>query len=653
VSAASGHNEEERYSQACALAELRPPELYEAARPLIADPVWRIRRAAWEALLRAEADEESRYAFLLRCLESEDDAGTRGAALEALISLGGKAVPFLLAALPSRSPRFQRYILDVLAQVRAPGAAEAALGLVTAHDENVGFAAAEVVGVSGTAAEALKLFALLGAADQTRRFSMLSAMVQIAKRSPFGLPSHAIGTFLDDPILRGSALELLGLTGDAAAGPLLWSQVVKGRPVDKVILALDRLRQRGFSIEQLDAGKVALVVERCGQAGSNADVRRAAFNVLADVAPAELGVLLPLLAEQDGDWLTERLLAFEDFRLRDLLSSVAVNPYGRNVAAVIYRLRPGLKGESALLALLNQPGAHRLESVMALASVGTLRAAPHLISLCADPDEMLAARAAEALQNLAKRGIVGLEQVIFKVIGDKPPSILALLLPTVGWLCESERARDLICLSMRDSDPLVRKAAVSSCEAIVVDSEVERMLVRCLADEDDEVRTAAAEVCGRAGVAAAAHALEVLLDDGSPWVASTALGSLARLGRKPAAGKVAEMLERGGIVAVAAAGAVAQSPVSTEGFHVYVALLSRLDDDATGELLKSLAVWPQEIPREAIETLWRSEAWNVRGAVVSYLEVKKPAWLEALGRDWLRTENDDWVRTRLEALVGI
>lgn len=652
MSALSGQEENDlRYAQARSLESLRPPELYAAARKMFTDAEWRIRRAAWEALLRADVDEAGLLAFLLECLADGEDAGTRGAALEALIALGDRGVPFLTAALPGRDGRVKRYILDVLLQVRSPNAAGAARALLGDPDENVGFAAAEVVGVSGGVDDAADLLARLPASDGLRRFALLAALVQIAKRHPFVAKAEAFAAYAADPLLREPAVELLGYCGDKEAAPLLWAQVQAGRPLDALILALDRLRARFGAALQGDAQRVALIASRCQAPGSGPAVRRAAFDLLEAVAPSQLAQIVPLLAEQDAEWLIERLTRMEDFRLRELLPAMTEHERGRSAAARLYLLRPSLRGESALLALLTQPGRHRAETIAALAAVGNLRSAPHLIALCADADELVASRASDALLSLARRD-AGVEAVVFKSIAGVKPGVLARLLPAVGEFT-TPRAIDRIFLALNDPDPAVRRAAVTASEKMAGNAEIARLLAVRLADEDEEVRKAAAEVCGRAQLTASARALEVLLDDDSPWVQAAALEALGMIGAGVSAQKLGELLSRGGLIAVAAAGEAHRGPYHDADFQRYGDLLEGLEDDAAAALVKSLAAWPQEMPRTWVERLWLHDSWAVRSAVVHYLAEKKPVWLSEVGRDWLAGERDDWVRTQLQELVGM
>lgn len=654
TSTPGGRSENDRYEGARRLAALTPPALFDAAREALADPEWRIRRAAWEALLAAPAPEEARFAFLVGCLEDTENAGTRGAALEALIHLGAAAVPRITAALAGRDDRGKRYLLDALAQIRSPLAAPAARALVEYPDENVGFAAAEVLGLSGDAADARFLLTLLPGAGETRRFALLAAAVQIARRVRLEVSTAEVEPWLKDPLLRAPAVEFLGAAGGAGAAAALWALVTPGKPIDGVMLALQGLAGRGFAagLPEGDYDRFAAVITRCRAPGAPLAVRRAAFEVFARSSPANVAPLLPILAQGDGEWLVEALAHVEGPRLREWLPLVMLTETGRSVAARIYARRPELHGESALLALLNQPGAHRHDVLAALAAVGTLRAVPHLIALCADEEAELAERAAEALVTLERRGVAGLETMVLNAAAGARPEVLPRLLPTVGLLAaRADAALELLMLAMRAPEAAVRKAAVLAAADAPRESAAVQALVARLADEDEEVRSAAAAAVAALGFAELAGALDVLLDDPSPWVQSTALTALARLGAVPDAARLASLLERGGVAAVTAARVAGDHPQEA-AFAVFAPLLGRLDDDAAAELIKALAAYASEVGREALEALRAHPAWNVRAAVVQYLLQKRPAWAAGMARAWLAQEPDELVRLRLEELAG-
>lgn len=644
--------ENERYNEARALSALREPEAFAAARRLFADAAWRVRRAAWEALLEAPLDAPARNEFLLACLEAEDDAGMRGAALEAFIRLGGAAVDFLSRGIEARPPRTQRYILDVFVQLRLPACAPAARLLVGSTDDNVAFAAAEALGFSGDAADARFLFGLLGEGTPDRRFGLLNALVNIARRAPAGIDAAQVAPLLADPILRMPAAELLGLIGGADAARLLWEQIAPGKPLDTLVTSLAQALARGGGFDAGQVGdKLALVTERSRAPEAPLAVKRAAFEIAAELAPGYLAPLVPALAAADGQWLAERLTGFSQRQINEVLPALSVSEPGRGVAAKFYTLRPDLNAESALLALLNLPGAHRTEAVAALAAVGTPRVVPHLLAMLGDDDYELANRASETLLAMARRGVEGLVAGVVKAAAAAArPEVLARLLPTVGRLAGEPRVSELVCDAMGHADARVRRAAVEAAELLAHDGDAGRILISRLADEDEDVRTAAAVACGRARLAEAAGPLEILLDDPSPWVQAAALDALAAAGHAPSPGRLAALLQRGGVVGVGAA-QLAQS--AGEGaFASLAAALPALDDDTAAELLKVLAAFAGEVPRATVEAMLGRDGWSVRAAAAQYLAARRPAWGAEVGRQFLAREEDELVRMRLIELTG-
>lgn len=646
-----GLQENERYDEARALSALRAPEAFAVAGRLLSDPSWRVRRAAWEALLEAPVDTAARNEFLLACLAAEDDAGKRGAALEAFIRLGAEAVEFLADRLAASPPRTQRYILDVFVQLRLPACAAAARPYVTSPDDNVAFAATETIGYTGDRNDALFLLARLVSGSPDRRFGLLNALVLIARREPTGIGAEAVAPLLGEPILRMPAAELLSLIGGPEAARLLWGLVVPGKPIDYVITALATALTRDDTLELGPPGdKLALITERSRAPGAPLAVKRAAFEIVARLAPAYLSPLVTPLAAADGPWLAERLATFTQRQLNDALAALNLSEAGRGVAAKFYVMRPDLNAESALLALLNLPGAHRPEAVAALAAVGTLRVVPHLLAMLGDEDAELANRAAETLLAMARRGVEGLVPSVLQAASAARPEVLTRLLPTVGRLAGAPGVTQLVCDAMGHADAKVRRAAVEAAELLARDGDAGRIMLARLADEDEDVRSTAAVACGRARLSEAAGALEVLLDDPSPWVQAAALEALPAVGRVLTAERLAGLLRRGGVVGVGAAQAAAEAGEGS--FEALAATLLALDDDSAAELLRTLAGFSTVLPRASLEAMLARDGWSVRSAAANYLAAKQPAWAGEVGRRFLETEKDELVRIRLFEAMG-
>lgn len=181
----------------------------------LADDSWRVRKAAVDRAVRwHDAGEMARA--LVDVLAATDDVGARNAALEALERLGAPAVDALVAALEVDQPH-RKFLLDALGGLADPRAVPALARGLDDPDPNVQVAAAEALGrIGGPAAEA----ALLACADRSSGMVQLTALDALAQAGAV-VPATRALRWADVPVVRVSALRLLGNARDPAALPTL------------------------------------------------------------------------------------------------------------------------------------------------------------------------------------------------------------------------------------------------------------------------------------------------------------------------------------------------------------------------------------------------------------------------------------------------
>lgn len=644
------HDEASRYRAAQQLVQLHAPALYEQARELMADESWRVRRAAWQSLLDVARERQDCVQFLLDCLEDEGNASLRGAALDALLHSGSTAIGFLLEELGRRGPRVQKFILDILIQVHAQPGADLALRLLSeADDENLRFAAAELLGAVGQSSHAVAVLERLERLQGTDRFAALSAVAQIVRRDSTQLSVSRIIPLLDDPIAFAPALELLGLCGGPEAGELLWARIQPGWRIDASIYAMGEFIRRHPEFRPASSAEgVATILDRCRGGLTKPGIEEAAFDIIARLEPARLPALSAILAQRPHLWLPTRLAQLTGEQLMRVLPALSTTDHGRRALAQTLMLRPDVDGEPVLLSLLSQPGEHRVEVLRALGVSGGTRALPHLVAMCAAPEEEVADQAAEALLQMAARGIEGLPATLGRAAETATPTTLVRLLPAIGRIAAPELV-GVLAMAMRHPEAYVRRTAVAAASRQALVPELASVLRARLADEDDEVRAAAAQALGEAGASWAIEALEVLLDDPSPWVQAAALRALVHLGCVPMPARLIELMQRGGVVATIAAGQVGRYP---ETFGQWVELLARLDADAAAELVHALTNVPDDLPSDVLASLLAHPAWPVRSAAADYIAARRRPWMIELARQRLSLEADTLVRSRLEGVAG-
>lgn len=81
------------------------------------DMSWRVRNTATDILLD-EHPVETYIQGLIQLLYSEDNAGARNSAIEALVRLNKKATPFLIKAFNTPNRDVRKFIIDILGDSR-------------------------------------------------------------------------------------------------------------------------------------------------------------------------------------------------------------------------------------------------------------------------------------------------------------------------------------------------------------------------------------------------------------------------------------------------------------------------------------------------------------------------------------------------------
>lgn len=511
----------------------------------MADPSWRVRRAAVDGLVR-QADETLVQSVIAALRAEHYDMSVLNSALQVLAFSNVDVVAPLSHLLREQEADVRMYAVLALGERRDRRAIPALLEALSDPDVNVRYHAIEALGRlrAGEAVEAL--MAIAETRDFFLAFPALDALAHIGDATV----APRIVPLLENDLLRTAAAEALGQLGNADTVPALVGLLNKpGAPTRVIARSLETLHQR--------------YQERFGEGGLIADgVRRA-------IQPGGVQALLDALegaTEEDLRALVTVLGWLEGAAVERALTRLLGEPSARK-EVVEALVRYGTRVTEMLIEQLDAEDLEtRMAAVIALGRIGDSRAVPALIRLLDGDDEIVMVTTGA----LAKIGDRSAMEALLRLL-DHPKAAVRLAavaaLNSLGHPDMPHRVAELL----RDPDPLRRESAVRIAGYFGYPNCVELLLERCQ-DEVEAVRCAAVEHCiyledERALPAilralqhdtprvraAAARALEhadgetplpyllQALQDSDPWVRYYAARSLGRLGYAAALEPLAEL----------------------------------------------------------------------------------------------------------------
>ncbi|MBC7792223.1 MAG: HEAT repeat domain-containing protein, partial [Clostridia bacterium] len=184
----------------------------------LADDSWRVRKVAVQVAERFVSDPKL-VPGLVSALASEDNAGLRNAASEALVRIGERAVKELGSQLVLGDSDQRKFIVEVLGFIGSP---EAQATLLVAQDDtdvNVRAAVAESLGrIGGSVVIARLVERLKLSSDLQQVVYVLDALSRASAKVPYG----DLVRFVTNPSLARSLYPVLGNSkNEEAFGPLL------------------------------------------------------------------------------------------------------------------------------------------------------------------------------------------------------------------------------------------------------------------------------------------------------------------------------------------------------------------------------------------------------------------------------------------------
>lgn len=181
----------------------------------LGDDSWRVRKLAARRLSSWKQPAESANA-LVSVIAETDEVGLRNSAIEALAWLGPTAVAALIDAL-SPDQIHRKFFLDALGALGDRRAVPAVMAHLADPDANVRVAAAECLGYLGGPDAVRALLQCASSSDMMVQLTALDALAETGAE----VPVSQLLTWVDAPVVRVSALRLLGNARDTRALPAL------------------------------------------------------------------------------------------------------------------------------------------------------------------------------------------------------------------------------------------------------------------------------------------------------------------------------------------------------------------------------------------------------------------------------------------------
>jgi len=647
----------------------------------LGDPSWRVRKAAIERLAARDEAAPTVRALVLALADGEN-SGRRNAALEALARFGSAAVGVLIEASHDRDVDVRKQAVDALAAIGESTAADRLIELLADGDPNVRAAAAEALGALGVrGAEPLLLARVEEDAEPLVRLSALRSLARLEAPVPVTRLSEALA----DPLLRPSALAVLGASDDPAA----FDALVKGLGAsarstrEAAMEALVRILGQAPPGEELrlgeklreavhDASFLPDALERLREAPLT--TRLVLVQFLGLLGRAECVVpLLEAGADEALDEVVMGALSGAGAVTEQAIESAwaRLDEASRVRACALLARTSGPAGEALLRRALG-PGDSRLRgrAARALAERRSAAALPALVlalaqatgadaaDLAAEPDEAAALEAAiESLvasePTLADRAVALLEAEL-EGAHEGFRLATARLLGRFGGPHHVERIELLF------SDPIasVRRAAVEAL-ARVAPGRLESL--RCaLADEAPLVRAGAAAALAASGDPGVVADLADLIHDGDPRVVAAAMRALALWARAAGSEHARERallllsvgVANGGMAALASLDAL-----SMLGGPDAVALASSALASADPEVVEAaVACVGRHGCRDDLGRLFACfmhPSWSVRARAVQVMQERRHVHAMPAILRCLEEERDEFVREAALAALRV
>lgn len=654
-------NERDRLSEIAELAGRGDVDSAARLAESLADPRWRVRRAAADALADCLAPGPALHAVLEAMRTGYRDLGLLNGVLWVLDRTKLDVTAALQEFLSDPDPDLRIYASQSLGERGDPAAVPALLRTLEDPDLNVRCQAIEALGKLRSAAATDALIVIAEAREFASAWTAIDALAAIGD-ARIGSRLYPL---LQDDLLAEAAVGALGQLGDEeAVAAIITVLGTRRAPVPVVARALaaicERYQQR-YGKGSYIAGLVSALLTPA--------VLQEVLAACKDCQPGDAPHLAKMLAWLDGADVIEAL------------ARLLASPEAREEAGQAL-VRRGLAASSVVAALL-QSGDPELarQGIELLGRMGDASQAPALVSVLLE-DENLVPVAAGAL---AMIGDIRAYPALSTLLGHPRAIVRQAAVAAINSVAHPDRAKDLQ-LWLRDPSPLVRESALKIACYLGCFSDLE-VILACTNDEHEQVRKAAVESIalldderipdllasalrtGTSGVrAAAVRALALAspgksspllvdaLGDADVWVryyAAKALGAESALDQ-PALNALENLARNDEAMQVRVAAVEALTRFSNPALlPLFAALAHSPDADLARAALWALgAMRHRDALPELIAALDSGESVARRAAIEALGASKQPAAVEPLGRA-VHDEDHDLAAAAIEALGHI
>lgn len=634
ISALHDSNPDNRIAAVEAVVRLPDPVRLPLLVGMLGDQEWRVRKTAANDLKRCRPTP-----LLLECLIAaiarSEDPWKRMTAIDVMVTLGatdgedGPVMRSLLDALTTIDSEQRKFIVEVLGLLGLSAAVRPLIGELQTGNENLQVSTLDALAKIGDHHALPAVLERLRDGSASVRFAALTALHQLGDPSAEAAALKAMG----DPVLRATAMEVLGNIGGALSVPPLWRWWTTGTAQERntALAALDRIMRRlpharrneltgALRLQYRPEHHVELLARL---ASSEPDVQRAGISLAGWMRePASVMPLVHLLAGELGEETKQALSMMAEDHVGTLLETLSRST--PTIYRALIEVLAGTGHPSVLPAmqeaLTSSDPLVRRTATLGIAAQGRRDMAPALVRLLLDRDPDVQDAAVWALGRCRNDAVV---TSVIELMEHESPSVRVLAARTLG-VSKTAQGRDPLARALHDPAPSVRIAAIVSLDGLGDGESLATLtdhLLLALGDETPGVRLAAARALQRREATLPIDWWRCLADDPDQWVRAVAARSAASGGTAHAAALQAYLRDKSGAVRIAALEAMAEHPETGDGDGLLEAMRSD-DPDVIAAALKALSArlvrWsagrPPERLFEAILQTLQHPLWTVRMA---------------------------------------
>jgi HEAT repeat protein len=631
------------------------------AAPLLframSDADWRVRKTAVEALVTNCSN--SIIVGLIRLLSSDDNAGSRNSAIEALVHIGAAAVDALLMSLNTPDADVRKSIVDILGDIRDSRAVPLLIKTLEKDpDENIRVASAEALGKIKDRRAVDPLLVCLTRYDQSwLDYAAAEALGEIGDERALGPLIAALG----GNSLREPVLEAIGKIGNVnTLTPLIAGLADTLRIVREVaMVALTTIyrksaqgdRELMITAVRANANDRAVDFLEDMLITSTRELQKSAVAVLGWAGrESSIQKLLALLKEEDFEEPTAQALKnIDGGRVPLLLSYLSDdNALVRRTVARVLGEVGSRDTEDPLIGLLSDENGHvRSAAAEALGHLRSRKAVKPLIGLLTDEYESVQESAIRALAEIGDDS--SLDDLVKDFTSRDAPmrKNIALLLGRFT----TDKASDALAFALKDEEPDVRKAVVHALGNLSGEKAL-RSLIHAVTDDDPEVRMLAAEALGKTRAPETPDVLIPLLEDDDLWVRAAAARSLGRVEGEKAGEVLAAYLNTATDIFLLSLVDVVGKLRTERALAPLLGLASHDDPEVRKTVLTALSGYHWESVHQTVLSRLSDPHWSVRKTAIEIVKMSKDAAAETILERIADGDPDATVRQAAKDALG-